>query len=370
MGADRRHRAPSRTAPHRVEPRETRHRGQLVHELLLEPRATRPSTSRTACAANRSTWVVSGRRGSSQYQPQLANIASRDAWACIRVSSRPPGLCVGRTACPAQLVGDPVLGSDEAARDVDVSVARRPGVEAQGRQARLGHRVDAAGQPVERLAQGSLPASVGHAPAFAGPARDAVVAGPARPVGDARLGQDGRVQAAEPDARCHDPDLVRRPRPSVSRRCRNRSRNGWWWPYSSPSVAMTAAPPSSSRSATGPAAKWSASEVAAASKLTVADRPGVVEADHDAQPVPQLHPVGDPRVGAVVGLPGRQERPADALLGAGPERQSVDRGLRQPETGRSVAGPQLDIADGPADLRSVDRGRRRAAGSRGDSPGP
>ena len=88
------------------------------------------------------------------------------------------------------------------------------------------------------------------------------------------------------------------------------------------------------------------------------------------RPPPSVDPMGDPGVHAVVGLPRRQDRPADALLRADAQRQPVDGRLRQPQPGRSAAGAQLEVPDAPSGSRSAGRAPRRAAGSRGDSPGP
>ena len=159
-----------------------------------------PSTSRTAWAANRSTCAVSGRRGSSQYQPQLANIASREAWARMSVSSRSPGRGVAGSPGTVQLVRDPAGGVSIAAGHVHVPVPGGPGIQAHGGQVALGERVDGAREPVERLAQGRLPAAVGGAAALGRPAGDTVMAGPAGAFRDIRDRQVVRVERAEPGA--------------------------------------------------------------------------------------------------------------------------------------------------------------------------
>ena len=185
---------------------------------------------RTACAAKRSTWRVSSRRGSSQYQPQLANIASRDAWA--RISAGAAGAASRSSAVPLRRAPAPRRPTPAARRTRwprprSGHVPPRRRCPALPRRASVA-RVDGAREPVERLAQRRLPAAVGGAAAVGPPS--------ARRRGGrtswcARRWCPRAAPAAsmrrQPLAGCHRVDRRVVRRPTVSSRSRNRSRNGW-----------------------------------------------------------------------------------------------------------------------------------------------
>ena len=70
----------SRASPYSTAPSAPPGTGTVTRSSTRRPSRSVPqaaSTFRTAWAANRSTRLVSGRVGVSQYQPQLANMASR-----------------------------------------------------------------------------------------------------------------------------------------------------------------------------------------------------------------------------------------------------------------------------------------------------
>ena len=145
---------------------------------------------------------------------------------------------------------------------------------------------------------------------------------------------------------------------------RNRSRNGWWWPYSSPSVATsTSGEPACQldelsrwsglevRGRTQSRAKRSASAVTVRLERDGAREAGVVEG-HDERPtaaeVDAVRPPGfDRRRRPPATAPARSSGSPPRRASAGPPRPRPSRGARS----RSADGRTgAVVADAPADL--------------------
>ena len=140
-----------RSAAGRSRRRRTRDRvieqAEVVDQPPLEVRAGDAIDRAAARAAARRTFAVSGRIGSSQNQPSLANIASRQRWTSISADEAWPSSARRRGAQPRAAKSTARLDPDD---DVDVGVARRPGVRRPGESSRRGARSACRSPPASR----------------------------------------------------------------------------------------------------------------------------------------------------------------------------------------------------------------------------
>ena len=340
----------------------------------LEARARHGRRSRrTAFAAQSRMCFVSGRTGSSQNQPSLANMASRQrsasrsaqevARAASSVADRHATGGRTRPALTAPKITSTYSSRAFQKRSASMKSAARPVATAS----------IADGEPLQRHSQRGLPASVGRVGAFAVPAKHAVMAAPRSALGDVRDGEQspGAARTDDPPDRRDVEAPVRHVRardsPAAPGTGRGTSGGGRTARRRWRSRPVRAVPSGklgpARRGRTRSRANESASIVARRLERDRGRQRAVVEDDRDRLAAAQLHSVRAARVEVGVHrLPRREDRVADTLVGEDPQRGHVHGGLRaaRSRVGRA-AEPELEVAQAPADLGSAigQRGERQ-----------
>ncbi len=296
-----------------------------------------------------------------------------------------PGPLTGRVAAVLQLAPGPCLCLRELADDVHVAISERPRIQTEPFQPVGGDDVDGGGEAVERLAERQLPATIGGTGAFPAPPGHPVMARPAGLVVDrddrqvvdphcVEQGTDGRsrdsVEAREQPVEEQVPELlvvavqlaVRRDQQDAIRavrRLRGPARL---------TRGQRHAMRDGRRGASVDDRVESRTQHLLDELIRVTRGAGIeahrardfriVEDDPDRRAAERHAPRHATR-DRPLRLPRREDRPADALLGADPERQPVHRGLRQPDPGGRPTEAQFEVPEAPPDLRASIPRRRQ-----------